>query len=265
VRHISHSMTCFVARRRLSGILLYPLVSLHLLQRYKDTRYRFFILHSSFHKSTRPIPLLPYSTMKLLLQSIVALCAFNAVSSLNIVVAGGSGKVGRLLSSTLHSQNKGHEITVLCRNAFLASAPSRVSGDFGWLGEVFLNTHYSVQLRDWDGGDLLDIVGCDWQGWQDDALPKADVIVNLVGGYTEQRTMACERLVRESLRLNPAAKQILLSMNDADLKTSLKKNRAKACEDMLTTNCLNSVCLRAEMFDVKGANNQIMDIINNMA
>lgn len=198
------------------------------------------------------------------IQAILLACAFQSVSSLNIVIAGGTGKVGRLLSSSLHNENKGHKITVLCRNAFLASAPAKVSEAFGWLGESFLNKHDSIDLRDWDGGDLLDIVGCDWQGWQDDALPKADVIVNLVGGYTEQRTMACERLVRESLRLNPSAKHVLLSMADVDLKTTLKKNRAKECEDMITANCFDSVCLRAEMYDVKGANSQIMDVISQI-
>jgi hypothetical protein len=172
--------------------------------------------------------------------------------------------MGKLLASTLQNQQKGHEITILCRNAFLASAPAKVSGDFGWLGEGFLNKHDSVLLRDWDGGDLLDIVGCDWMGWQDDCLPKADVVVNLVGGYTEQRTMACERIVRESLRLNPSAKQILVSMTDDDLKITLKKDRAKSCEDMVSLNCKDSVCLRAEMYDVKGACKQIMDIIGGM-
>mmetsp|Transcript_22185 Transcript_22185/g.32832 ORF Transcript_22185/g.32832 Transcript_22185/m.32832 type:complete len:203 (+) Transcript_22185:116-724(+) len=202
--------------------------------------------------------------MKTFLQAITLITFFNTAQSLNIVIAGGTGKVGRLLSSTLHSQEKQHDITILCRNSFLASAPAKVSGDFGWLGEGFLEKHDSVQLRDWDGGDLLDIVGCDWQGWQDDALPKADVVVNLVGGYTEQRTMACERIVRESLRLNPSAKQVLLSMDDEDLKISLKTNRAKACEDMLSSNCQDVVCLRAQMYDVKGACKQIMDVIDSL-
>jgi len=202
--------------------------------------------------------------MKTFLQAVTLVSFFNTAQSLNIVIAGGTGKVGRLLSTTLHNQEKQHDITILCRNSFLASAPAKVSGDFGWLGEAFLAKHDSVQLRDWDGGDLLDIVGCDWQGWQDDALPKADVVVNLVGGYTEQRTMACERIVRESLRLCPSAKQISLSMDDEDLKTTLKKNRAKTCEDMLSVNCLDVVCLRAQMNDVDGACKQIMNVIDSL-
>lgn len=202
--------------------------------------------------------------MKFFFEAITLISFFNLAQALNIVIAGGTGKVGRLLSSTLHNQQKGHDITILCRNAFLASAPNKVSEAFGWLGEGFLDKHDSVQLRDWDGGDLLDIVGCDWQGWQDDALPKADVVVNLVGGYTEQRPMACERIVRESLRLNPSAKQILLTMDDEDLIISLKKGRAKACEDMLNTNCGDATCLRAQMYDIKGSCKQIMDIIDSI-
>ena len=64
-----------------------------------------------------------------------------------MVIAGGTGKVGNLLGSMLHEKN--HKTSVLCRNAFLASAPARVSGDFGWLGEGYLRKHPSVQLRDW--------------------------------------------------------------------------------------------------------------------
>jgi hypothetical protein len=195
--------------------------------------------------------------------------------ALNIVIAGGTGKVGRLLASTLHKeqqqqqqqqQNKQHKITILSRNAFLASAPSKVSEAFGWLGESFLNQNYSIKLRDWDGGDLLDIVGSDWMGWQDDVLPDADVIVNLVGGYTQQRTMACERLVRESLTKckNPNVQHILLSLDDEDLKISLKKKRAKECEDMLSNNCVHVSCLRAELNDVQGACDEILKVINTL-
>ena len=36
-------------------------------------------------------------------------------------------------------------------------------------------------LRDWDGLDLLDIVEQDWVGWQEDALPNAQVVVHLTG------------------------------------------------------------------------------------
>jgi len=194
--------------------------------------------------------------------AILLACALRTVRvlSLHIVIAGGTGKVGNLLGSMLDEKN--HKTSVLCRNAFLASAPARVSGDFGWLGEGYLRKHPSVQLRDWDGGDMLDIVGCDFLGWQDDTLKKADVVVNLVGGYTNQRTMACERIVRESLRVNPSAKHILLSLDDVDLVTTLKKDRAKECEEMLTANCSDSICFRRESGDVKGACANIMKVID---
>ena len=185
-------------------------------------------------------------------------------SGLSIVIAGGTGTIGRELSSILHNQNTGHKINILTRNKFLASAPARVTGEFGWLGESFLEVHDSVALRDWDGGDLLDIVGCDWMGWQDDALNDADCVINLVGGYTQQRNMACERIIRESLSCNPAAKQILLSLDDVDLVTTLKKTRAKECEDMYSSNCVGSVCIRAELNDVKGSCEQILAVVNSL-
>ena len=168
--------------------------------------------------------------------------------------------MGRQLASNLNENGK-HSITILSRNKFLASAPARVSEAFGWLGSSFLEANENVKIRDWDGGDLLDIVGCDWMGWQDDTLKQADVVVNMVGGYTEQRSMACERIIRQSLSVNPSAKQVIVSMADKDLKTKLKIDRAKLCEDMLISNCPGSHCVRAEMNDIKGACGQIMDLI----
>ena len=47
-----------------------------------------------------------------------------------------------------------------------------------------LEKNRHVKLRDYDGGDLLEIVGQDFIGWQEDSLPKADVLIHLVGGYT---------------------------------------------------------------------------------
>eukprot|EP00568_Trieres_chinensis_P013117 CAMPEP_0183303674 /NCGR_PEP_ID=MMETSP0160_2-20130417/9025_1 /TAXON_ID=2839 ORGANISM="Odontella Sinensis, Strain Grunow 1884" /NCGR_SAMPLE_ID=MMETSP0160_2 /ASSEMBLY_ACC=CAM_ASM_000250 /LENGTH=200 /DNA_ID=CAMNT_0025466611 /DNA_START=25 /DNA_END=627 /DNA_ORIENTATION=- len=182
--------------------------------------------------------------------------------ALNIVIAGGTGEIGRALSTDLGP--KGHTVTVLARNAFLAATPSRVSEDFGWLGERFMSQNPHVTLRDWDGGDLLDIVGKDWMGWQDDALKGADAVVNLVGGYTEQRTMATERIVRESLRLNPMAMQITMSPVDGDIGMKLKRDRVATCEKMVEANCLNFACLRAEMYDIKGACKQIIDVIDSL-
>lgn len=201
--------------------------------------------------------------MTLLSNVIIAFCLICApVHSLNVVIAGGTGKVGQTLASRLGPE--GHEVTILARNTFLASAPARVSGDYGWVGEVFLRNNPHVRLRDWDGGDLLDIVGKDWVGWQDDALPSADVVVNLVGGFTEQRSMAAERLIRESLRLNPGVPQITLSPIDDDIDLKIKKDRVAMCEQMVSDNCATSACIRAETNDIDGACKQILDIIKNM-
>lgn len=168
----------------------------------------------------------------------------------NIILAGGTGNIGAPLASALAKD--GHDVTVLCRNAFLAAAPNRASGDFGWLGEKFLEENPGVKLRDWDGGDLLDIVGQDFLGWQEDTLANADAVVNLVGGFTQQREMAAERIVRESLRVNPTAFQITVSPKDDELKTftpgayATKVARLKQCEDLVSVNCANFECLRLE-------------------
>ena len=192
----------------------------------------------------------------------IAFTMIGPVSALNVVVAGGTGKMGRALSSSLVA--KGHDVTILCRNAFLAATPSRVSSDFGWLGESFIARNPRVELRDWDGGDLLDIVGQDWVGWQDNALKPADCVVNLVGGFTEQRTMATERIVRESLRVNPNAMQITISPIDDDLPMKMKRDRVTMCEKMVKENCLHSECFRAEVNDIDGACKNIMKVIDSL-
>mmetsp|Transcript_6290 Transcript_6290/g.9136 ORF Transcript_6290/g.9136 Transcript_6290/m.9136 type:complete len:207 (-) Transcript_6290:218-838(-) len=184
--------------------------------------------------------------------------------SLNILIPGGTGPMGRLISSTLHASENHHTITILSRNKFLASSPTRVSTDFGWLGQSFLHQHSGITLRDWDGGDMLDIVGCDFLGWQEDTLEHADVVINLVGGFTEQRTMACERIVRESLRLNPTALQIMISPVDEDLGLKIKKDRVKKCEEMVMANCMNNHCLRIELNDINGACDEVMKIIDGI-
>ncbi len=79
------------------------------------------------------------------------LTSLNAANGFHIVLAGGTGKVGRELSSKLVEE--GHDVTILCRNAFLAAAPSKVSSDFGWLGQSFLEKYPGIKLRDWDGGE----------------------------------------------------------------------------------------------------------------
>ena len=199
-----------------------------------------------------------YSIAVILLLS----ASVHVANALNIVIPGGTGKIGQRVAATLGSQ--GHSVKILCRNAFLAAAPARVSSDFGWVGKAYLNADPRVTLRDWDGGDLLDIVGQDWLGWQEDALTNADAVINLVGGYTEQRVMACERIVRESLSVNPTAMQITLSPIDDDLTMKLKKDRVELCEKMVKDNCMKSECLRVEVNDIDGACKQIIDIIDGL-
>jgi hypothetical protein len=177
------------------------------------------------------------------------LLAGHAVA-LNVVIAGGTGQLGKQLIPSLPE----HDITVLSRNSYLASAPNKVTEAFGYLGKSFLAKHPNVRIRDWDGGDLLEIVGQDWVGWQEDALQKADVVVHLVGGYTEQRTMAAERLVRESLRVNRDALHITLNPIEEDIPAltpglvTIKKKRISDCENMVRDNCPNTACLRVEAF-----------------
>ncbi|KAL7519392.1 hypothetical protein ACHAWX_004154 [Stephanocyclus meneghinianus] len=203
-----------------------------------------------------------------MLVSFLLLASVFRVGAFKIVLAGGTGELGRTLSSSL--VNDGQEVTILCRNAFLASSPYRVSSDFGWLGKSFLEKHPSIKLRDWDGGDLLDIVGQDWIGWQEDTLARADAVVNLVGGFTQQREMATERLVRESLRVNPNVLQVTVGPIDDELgmfapvvAKPLKIARLQKCEDMVKMNCLNFECIRLEANRIEEGCEKIKKVIYN--
>ena len=190
------------------------------------------------------------------------------VAALHVVLAGGTGPLGRAVAhamTTLSSQKDDDvHVTILTRNAFLAATPTRVSRDFGWVGKQFVETHPSVSLRDWDGGDLLDIVGKDWVGWQEDTLPHADVVVHLVGGFTEQRVMACQRLVQECVTLCPDAFHLTVSPKLEDLSsfspgvTKLKASRIEECEKLVQYNCRNFKCLRIEAFRLQKACDDIV-------
>lgn len=182
-----------------------------------------------------------------------------------MVIAGGTGRLGQMVASGLSS----HDVTILCRNRFLASATNRVTGAFGWVGSSFLEANPHVMLRDWDGGDLLDIVGCDWVGWQEDVLTNADVVVNLVGGYTHQRLMATERIVQESNVVNPSVLQITVSPLEEDIPAltpgaqKVKIQRLRDCEDAVRDNCRNHLCLRLEAFKLKESCQTIVDAVEN--
>jgi hypothetical protein len=207
----------------------------------------------------------PTTVSILLALALVLLSICTYAAALNIVVPGGTGKVGRTLLPKLSN----HQVTVLSRNKFLASAPGRVTEAFGYLGASFLVKNRHVKLRDWDGGDLLDIVGQDWVGWQDDALAPADVVIHLVGGFTQQRNMATERIVRESLRLNKKALQIVVLPRDDEIPAlspgliALKTKRLKECENMVQENLANTVCLRVEANRVEDTCEAIKKAIDN--
>jgi len=199
------------------------------------------------------------------LHCLIIFACLNHINALHIVLAGGTGPVGALVASQLDQ----HSVTILTRNSFLASSPSRVSGDFGWLGASYLQKNPHVKLRDWDGGDLLDIVGRDWIGWQDDVTP-ADCVVHLTGGgFTEQRVMACERLVRETydanrlhhITVNPTDRvlSILFSMIP-----EVKKARIQQCEEMVQANCIRSTCLRSDSKLAKGVAEAIVGEIQKL-
>lgn len=198
-------------------------------------------------------------------------------SALNVVLVGGTGPLGQAVARSLTTPSPStavaahHDVTILTRNAFLAATPSRVSSDFGWVGKAFLKFHPDVRLRDWDGGDLLDIVGQDWVGWQEDALKGADVVVHLVGGFTQQRVMAAERIVRESLVQCPDALQITVGPLLRDLPgyspgvTSLKESRLVECERLVQNNCRHSKCLRIEAFRLQQGCDEVVQAVDSWA
>jgi aspartate-semialdehyde dehydrogenase len=196
---------------------------------------------------------------------LVVILGLNVAEALNVVIAGGTGQIGKKIIPLLSE----HDITVLTRNSFLASAPNKVTEAFGYLGESYLKRNPHAKLRDWDGGDLLDIVGKDWVGWQEDALTSADVIVHLVGGYTDQRTKAYERLVRESFRANPSALHVTVNPTEDDIPiltpgmVTLKTKRIKECEDMVKKNIANSKCLRLQVYQMDKTCSKICEAIES--
>ena len=113
-------------------------------------------------------------------------------------------------------------------------------------------------------------VGQDWIGWQEDTLSKADAVINLVGTFTPQREMATERLIRESLRVNPNALQITVGPMEEELDMfqpvvarGIKSDRLKKCEEMVKMNCVNFECLRLEANRLEEGCDRIKKVIGD--
>ena len=183
---------------------------------------------------------------------------FTTTAALKVVIAGGSGPLGKLAISSLLSPDcpvKVEKLTCLSRNAFLAQTPSRVSSAFGHLGQSFVERFGpKLQVRDWDGGDLLDIVGQDWVGWES-VLKDADVVVNLTGGFTEQREKAQARLseavrYEETARGGKRLRMIVVSPTDEALPLlspvaqAAKRERLLRCEEVAISGGSEVECLR---------------------
>lgn len=187
--------------------------------------------------------------------------------ALSVVLAGGTGAIGKGVAARCKPS---HEVIILTRNAFLAATPVRVTEQFGWVGESYLRSNPHVRLRDWDGGDLLDIVGEDWIGWQEDVLLKADVLLHLIGGFTKQRVMATERLVQESLKYNPKAFHITVAPSLQDLEIispgmiKLKHDRIIECETLVKNHCMNHACMRIEANRVEQECDSILATISGI-
>jgi hypothetical protein len=253
--------------------------------RAKAMAFKMAILDLAAHQQPTRLPLATMTTTMTACTLLLLLLSSSLVRpaiGLNIVVAGGTGSLGRMLipqlvdtAASLSAATTPTTVTILTRNSFLASTPTRVSEDYGHLGKAFVEKFQKKKnliLRDWDGGDLLDIVGRDWMGWQRDVLPKADVILHLTGGgFTEQRVMACERLVRESLKHNPRAHHItvnpsaeLLAAMSPGLK-SVKTGRIERCEAMVRENCRQYTCLRIGQRDLTVGCQTILDTLASLA
>ena len=108
----------------------------------------------------------------------LASTSLSASPSSKVVIAGGTGILGRHIASLLASKN---EVVILSRNAFVAGTPQRVSNQHGYLGQRWLLANPNCRLRDWDGGDpAFGITSNRWIGWQDE-LEGAAAVIDCVG------------------------------------------------------------------------------------
>ena len=130
----------------------------------------------------------------------LALLATQRTTALKLVFAGGTGGLGSALAERCAKQ--GHSVTILCRNAYLAVSPSRVSEDFGWVGERRVQEWDAqgfgkkITFRDWTGGDELDSVSDRWVGWED-SLKNVDAVVFTVGDLGKRgRTRPVDAIAR---------------------------------------------------------------------
>mmetsp|Transcript_7488 Transcript_7488/g.23547 ORF Transcript_7488/g.23547 Transcript_7488/m.23547 type:complete len:272 (+) Transcript_7488:1426-2241(+) len=147
------------------------------------------------------------------------LCAAPA-AALKLVFAGATGGIGSAVAE--RCAREGHDVTILCRNAYLAVTPSRVSEDFGWVGEARAarwaeeGFGQRITFRDWTGGDELDSVSDRWVGWED-SLVGADAVVFAVGDLgRDGRQRPVEALARAAREADEAAPSYYVHLAPVD-------------------------------------------------
>jgi len=173
----------------------------------------------------------------MLLRALLVALTLVRTQSLRLVFAGGTGGVGSALAERCAA--RGHSVDILCRNAFLAVTPSRVSEDFGFVGEDrkcrWEAEGLKIGFRDWTAGDELDSVSDRWVGWED-TVKGADAIVFAVGDLgRDGRRRPLEALARATLEAGDRAPKrfVMLSPEDGLIRDSFaakKRETLKLCE-----------------------------------
>lgn len=144
------------------------------------------------------------------------------------VVAGGTGVLGHRLLDTLLAN--GGAATCLARNAYLARTPKRISHDWGHLPKR-LHDARGLKVRDYCGGCPLDIVGQDWIGWQDDALPGATAVYNVAGPMSQDRLLLAQRMA-EGLKRHPPKVFVSVEPTQAAMEGGAMTSFVGRCLDM---------------------------------
>ena len=186
---------------------------------------------------------------------LLCLWAVQRAQSLKIVIAGGTGGLGSVVASKV--AGAGHDVTILCRNAFLAQTPSRVSEDFGWVGERRVDRWAAagarLTFRDWTGGDELDCVSDRWVGWEA-SVAGADALVFAAGDYgRDGRRRPIDALGAAAVEAGGAAPRRYVHLAPADALVATtgayadrKRETLLACEARWRALFgKNGVCLRA--------------------